>query len=204
MSMITLIVAFGVALGLVAIAVVVLFDRFRRATGTEVPDTQTAETPAAALGIGNLPGPMDLIARTGQHDQPHMSLGTVVMRPTKGLRLISLGGSALVLFLLWGPFLGGAPGMAVMKILVTLALGYAALFVAGYEARYDGEGITAPDWAFRDRQHAWEHFVSIKDDGHYMYKLRFESGTLMLQKHLRGIPTFLAFVADVRKLSSFS
>lgn len=92
-------------------------------------------------------------------------------------------------------------GNLTLRLLFTGLLAYAFLFISGYEARYDADGITAPNWLFQDRHFPWEEFISIKDDGHHLYYLRFESGRLAMQKHLVGMPTFLTFVSEVREMN---
>jgi len=202
MSIFYLIVAFGVASGGLAILVVVAFDALRKRRGDRNAGAVIPKTILGGLGLGGLVGPGSLIARAGQDKPARMTLNTAVMTPTAGLRWISLGGAAIILIVMWNPLMLAHYGDELtLHLLVTGVLVYNVMFISGYEARYDAEGITAPNWLFQDRHYTWEEFISIKDDGHYLYRLRFESGRMAMQKHLVGMPTFITFVAEVREMN---
>ena len=201
MSLIQLIVAVGVAAGSLAVLIVILFERFRKHIGDKT-EPSVPKTVVGGLGIGNIDGPMAVLARRGQDAPARMSLNAVIMTPTKGLRFISLGSSALILLAIWHPVIGIYSEGLSLCLLLTAGVAYGALYTAGYEAKYDSEGLTVPNWLFMDKTHKWEDFISIKDDGHYLYQLRFVTGKVAMQKYLVGMPTFTTFVADVKKLSA--
>lgn len=202
MNILYLIVAIGVFSGLLSILVVVLIDMLRKRTGTDDAGPMIPKTLVGSIGIGNIYGPGEMLARAGQNEAPRMSLSTVIMTPTRGLRIVSLGGSALILVLLWLPGMESHPGGMTLNLLFTAMLAYAVIFIAGYEARYDDESISAPNWLFQEKTYRWSDFISVKDDGHYLYKLKFDcGGTLHLQKYLVGMPTFLTFLVAVRKIN---
>lgn len=200
MNLIHLIVGFGVAAGSLAVLVVILFERFRKRIGDKTGPI-VPKTVVGGLGIGNIDGPMAVLARRGQDAPTRMSLNAVIMTPTKGLRFISLASSALILLAIWHPVMGIYSEGLSLSLLLTAALAYAALYTAGYEAKYDSEGITAPNWLFMDKTHKWEDFISIKDDGHYLYTMRFSTGKIAIQKYLVGMPTFTTFVSEIREMN---
>ena len=145
-------------------------------------------------------GPQDVIAAIGSNQSARMSLGTVIMTPTVGMRLISVLSSALILFLLWGPARSSMSMGLWADLFVCGMFIYMTLYIAGYEAKYDAEGLTAPNWFFQNRHYTWENLISIKDAGGHIYQLRFEGGKVSLQKHLVGIATFLTFVSDIQEM----
>jgi hypothetical protein len=200
MNGIQLFVAVGVAVGLLVIFRVVGLERFRKRADVTQTGPAIPKTLMGGLGIGSLAGITALLARRGQDNPVQTSDNTVVMTPTPGLRLISLGGSAIALALTWSPLMQGMYDGISLHIAITALLVYAVLFVAGYEARYDENGITAPNWLFKNKHYAWEEFIFIKDDGRYIFHLRFECGRLALQKYLVGMPTFLTFVSEVKEM----
>lgn len=201
MTLIQLIVAMGVGAGLLAVLVAILFDRLRKRTDGNQATPDVPKTLTGGLGIGGIPGPLDLLACQGQHENPRMSLSTTIMTPTNGLRVISLFGSALVLILLWSPWIGMPVLGLSMNLLVTGLIAYAVLFIAGYEVRYDAEGMTLPNWLFVNKTHKWEDFINIRDNGHYLYRIQFATGRVQMQKYLVGMPAFLTFVSDVKELN---
>ena len=201
MILFQMIVAFGVAVGLLAILAVAAFDKMRKRMGDRDIDGAPPGTLTAGLGIGSLVGLAALLARPGQNAQARMSLDAVVMVPTKGLRFISLGCSALILWFLCGPGMAEFTTGLTLNLMLSAGLIYAVLFIAGYEAKYNADGISAPNWLFQTKHYPWEEFISIKDNGQYNYVLSFESGRLILQKYLVGMATFLTFVSDVKKLT---
>lgn len=201
MTIFQLFLAFGVTAGLLAILVVVTFDKMRKRLGDKDFDVSAPKTLAGGLGIGNTNAPAALLARMGQNAQTRMSLDTVVMVPTMGLRLISLGCAGVLLWLLWGPAMYGLLVGQGLNLLVSACIIYAVVYIAFYEATYNGDGISAPNWLFQTRHYPWEEFISIKDNGQYNYVLQFESGKMHLQKYLVGMPTFFTFVAEVREMN---
>ena len=71
---------------------------------------------------------------------------------------------------------------------------HAAWHTNSYEASYDDHILTAPNWFFQRRQYRWKDLISIRDNGHYYYVLRFADGQkLQVQKYLVGIRDFLTY-----------
>ncbi|NNK16283.1 MAG: hypothetical protein HKP51_05210, partial [Sulfitobacter sp.] len=142
------------------------------------------------------------IAQLGLNEPAQMSLNTVIMRPTKGLRFLSLGFSVFALWMIWGPIASSNSHVPLLAIGASVLISYMALFIANYEARYNDEGLTAPDWFFIERRYDWEDFRSLNEDGNLLYKLEFAGKRKVhLQKYLVGMPTFLTFIEDVKALN---
>lgn len=123
---------------------------------------------------------------------------TVIMRPATGFRIVSVLIGAIVMWFTWGPMLRFDSYDFSLAMFLTVLVFYVIVFVANYEARYDCEGVTAPNWFFRDKRYEWAHLIKIKEDGNLLYKLRFmDHGTLRLQKYLVGMPAYLTFLSDI-------
>ena len=83
-------------------------------------------------------------------------------------------------------------------LLLSALVFYAGIYIAAYEASYDAEGITAPDWFFRQRKYPWSSFEGVQTGKSFLVKMRFDGhGKLMLQKYLVGMPSLLAFLSNV-------
>ena len=128
-------------------------------------------------------------------DMPH---GKTVMRPARRLRLISVVPGAVVMLFLWGPY-GPLQSLGLtFTLLLSALVFYAGIYIAAYEASYDAEGITAPDWFFRQRIYPWSSFEGVQTGKSFLVKMRFDGhGKLMLQKYLVGMPSLLAFLSNV-------
>ena len=182
MNLILLTVVMGAGVALLVLAGLFLFEQRRKKAAVDLTEAP-GKHPVAALGL---------------QAEPQMTLNTVVMRPTLGLRIFSLGFGAGLMLLIWGPFAGFDGLDAFSKLALTLLTFYATVMIAHYEARYDDEGLTAPDLFFREKTYAWADFEGIKAQGTFVYRMRFGGQRpLHLQKYLVGMPTFLRFLKDV-------
>lgn len=187
MNLILLAVAIGLGFALLLVIGLFLFELRRRKKRSE---------PSA-----NAPGKLSLAA-VGLNAEPEMSLNTVVMRPTLGLRIFSLGFGAAVMLMTWGPFSGQGGLDPVSALMITVVVFYATVMIANYEARYDDEGLTAPDYFFRDRTYDWTDYQGISADGQFVYRMRFgNEKPVFMQKYLVGMPTFLRFLKDVEAMN---
>lgn len=187
MSFLILIIVVGLGVALLVVAGMAIYERRRRIVGD--------------AGMPKLPG-QHSIAQLGLNEPARMSLNTVIMRPTKGLRFLSLGFSAFSLWMIWGPIANSNSHDTLLAIGASTLISYVALFIANYEARYDDEGLTAPDWFFVERRFDWADFEGMGEDGNLLYKLYFDGKRKVhLQKYLVGMPTFLTFVEDVKALN---
>lgn len=178
------------------IAVAIGIGRLRGALYSRLtPSASDGTRPKTTIGARFLPSlSLDamLLARAGLKAEPKSSLDTWILRPTLGMRIISLGLGALAVILIWSvPELSlGSTGNAV----VTGVALYSALVIGTYEARFDRDTVSAPNWLFQRREHAFRDLVEIRDDGHYLYKFRFSDGrTLEVQKYLVGIDKLLGY-----------
>lgn len=161
------------------------------------PRNATHDVQKSALahaGVGNLPLDVAVIAGLGKGGEAPQTIGDHFLRPTIGLRLISLGLSALCLyFILFGPEEYRLP-FPVMTWSLTAALIYGVLYIQTYEARYDDYRIVYRGWLFQRKEALWSEVYSINDDGQYQYILRTDSGKRVeIQKNLVGIVDFVSY-----------
>lgn len=157
---------------------------------------------ARVLRLEKLYAAMRSAKPTGDSDAPERLLEKVVMRPARRLRILSVAPGAVLLLFLWGPYgpidTYGLPA----TLLLTALVFYAGIYIAAYEASYDDEGITAPDFLFRQHMYPWANFESVKDRQNFLVRMRFDGhGKLSLQKYLVGMPTFLTFLSDVEDMN---
>lgn len=149
-------------------------------------------------GAGNLSSGADTIAKIGTNAPAPTSLNTTILKPTMGARSLSLVLSVVMFVLLWTP-LGNAylPQGELLRIIISAGVLYAAMNMIVYQASYDRQVLNIPNWAFQQREFNWKDLVSIKDNGHYLYVLRFSDGRKAeLHKYLVGIPEFLSYAND--------
>lgn len=159
----------------------------RGAGGEQIRQSKLAQT-----HIANPPLDVTLVARAGLNAAPHKTLGTTFMRPTAGLRVISFGGTALLMAFTWFGPPDLVPPAPFLREGITVAVLYALLNIALYEARYDHTGLSAPNWFFQRGDYLWKNLRSITDNGHYLFELKFDDGRkVSIQKYLVGIPAFL-------------
>lgn len=188
-----------IAVGLIMAARFWIRERIRRFFAQK--DTRgraVGLTPGARTGIGNLPVDAGLLAGIGVGQEAARSLDVRVMRPSMGLRAMSLGLGGLVLALAWTE--AGADyisGPLWVRQAISGFVVYSMIYISQYEVRYDAHSIVAPDWFLRRRECRWTDLSDIRDDGHYVYKLRFAGGRKMeVQKYLTGIREFLTLAHD--------
>lgn len=167
---------------------------FRRNRSKE---TDVDMTTAAKLDIGNLPANMDFIAGFGKEKAAPQDMTDTILRPTVGLRFISVVLVGACLWMIWlGPkeLIGGS---LQLRLGLTAALAYAAAYIQLYQLRYDHARFVHLNWFFRQQAHDWKDLTNIKDNGHYMYELRMEKGRKVeVQKYLVGITGFVAFAKN--------
>ncbi len=199
MNLIYLIVGFGVAMGLIVIGAVVLFQRIADRARMNHNGPFIPKVPMA--GIGSFAGPGAALSRLGQNNTAHRTLNTIIMRPTLSGKIFNLFLIGLMMFLMFSPGGEAYRSEPLLVLIVASATLFVLLHVALYEVSYDADGITAPNWYYQRRTHRWEDFVSVHDDGHHFYKLRFETGTITVNKYLVGMPTFLTFVSELREMT---
>lgn len=164
------------------------------------------ETTLAKLGAGTLPTDTGLIAGLGTKGEARQSLNESILRPSIGLRLLSIGLSSVMLAYLWGlihlpgvpkDVMAGVPYAEWVKAGLSLIIVYSVFYILFYEVRYDTFSLSAPNWFFVHREYTWKDLVSLKDNGHYLYILRFEDGRKAeVQKYLVGIREFLSYAND--------
>ncbi len=148
-----------------------------------------------------LRGDLSLIATLGENAAPRVTIDTIEMKTTPGLRIISLGLSSLFLVLLWtGGFAdtGFLPTQGVIPWIITTGVVIGMIEVFSYELRVDRHVMILTRFLFWRRVYAWDDLLGIDDDQNYQYVLAFsKGGRVKLLKHLVGMPGFLTFVAEV-------
>lgn len=168
-----------------------IFDRnanIRGRGGEEIEKTRLAK-----LGLGGLDTNAAIIATAGTARAAPMSLDDHILRPSIGLRAMSVIGSGAALVLTWFGHEDWVPLGDMAKMGLTAALAYGALIMFTYELRYNRDRLIARGWLFNRREFAWRDLVRIRDNGHYLYVLNFSNGArLEIQKHLVGMPDFLS------------
>lgn len=157
---------------------------------------------ARFLRLHKLSAALHKVRQAGIEAAPELTLDKVIMRPARRLRVLSVAPGALILLFLWGPYGPlDAYGLPVTLLLTGLVF-YAGVYIAAYEASYDDEGITAPDFLFRQHMYPWSSFEGVKDRQNFLVRMKFEGhGKLSLQKYLVGMPTFLTFLSDVEDMN---
>jgi hypothetical protein len=148
-----------------------------------------------------LPGDLSLIATLGENAAPRVTIDTIEMRTTLGLRIISVGLSSVLLVLLWsGGFVatGFLPTHGVIPWIISVGLMIGMIEVFTYEMRVDRNVMILTRFRFWRRVYSWDDLLGIDDDQNYQYVLAFaKGGRVKVFKHLVGMPGFLTFVAEV-------
>ncbi len=159
-------------------------------------------TLGAKLG-GGLPFDTGMVARIGAGARARMSLNTTIMRPTIGVRGLSVGLSGLVLYLIWGNPGAYFPAGQGLSLGITAFLLYGVLRIVFYEVRYDDRTLSTTNWLFQTCEFEMNTLIALRDNGHHLYKLRFENGkTIEVQKYLVGMPDFLSYARFIMDLNA--
>lgn len=157
-------------------------------------EAEVEKTVFARLGGPSLPFSAGVVARSGTGRAADRMIDEHVLRPTLGVRAVSLISAGAILFVIWGTPGALVPSDGPITWGLTALIAYSVVYLFSYELRYDRDRIIAQGWAFNRREHAWRDLVRIRDNGHYLYVLNFEDGSrLEVQKYLAGMPDFLTF-----------
>ncbi len=186
-----------VVFGSIAIAV---WSRGRARARHAPLGNRLGKTAMSRLGP-QLPGDLSLIATLGENAAPRVTVDTIEMHTTPGLRIISLGLSGVFLWLLWtGAFAptGFLPTQGIIPWLITTGVVIGMMEVFTYELRVDRSVMILTRFMFWRRVYLWDDLLGIDDDQNYQYVLAFaKGGRVKVLKHLVGMPGFLTFVAEV-------
>ena len=163
-------------------------------------DSQGRPIPMSTLGrtgVGNLPLSLGFVAGLGNDAQPEQTASTIVMRPTWGMRMISVVLSAMLIYFCyigWGELVPATPYTWPVVLIV---LAYGVLSTNIYELRYDRDGLVSSGFARQRKEIAWKDLARVTDNGHYLYRLKsFKGETVDVQKYLVGIRDFLTYAQD--------
>jgi hypothetical protein len=172
-----------------------------RARGRHAPLGDRLGRTAMSRVAQPLRGDLSLIATLGENAAPRVTIDTIEMRTTLGLRIISLGLSSALLVLLWtGRFemTGFLPTNGVIPWVISLGVVIGMVEVFTYELRVDRSVMILTRFMFWRRIYMWDDLMGIDDDQNYQYVLAFaKGGRVKVLKHLVGMPGFLTFVAEV-------
>lgn len=160
------------------------------------------KTLGARLG-GGLSVDAGIVAQIGGKAKARMSLNTTVMRPTIGVRGISIALSAIIVYMIWASPGAVFPMGQGMMIAMTVAILYGVVRIMFYEVRYDDRTLTTTNWLFQTCEFEMNKLVDLRDNGHHIYKLRFANGkTIELQKYLVGMSDFLSYARFIMDLNA--
>ena len=160
----------------------------RDSDGTVIDLTPLAKTHAA-----NLPRDISFVAGIGAQTAPQMTLNEPTLRPTVGLRLVSVGISGVLMQYTWISDEGYIPDNIYVKMATTVIVLYSLIYTTTYNLRYDRDVLIDSDWLFRRREILWKDVVSLQDNGHYSYVIGVQSGkSVEVMKYMTGIREFLA------------
>ncbi|WP_157033175.1 hypothetical protein [Loktanella sp. S4079] len=164
----------------------------RDSKGQEVEQTGFAKTQ-----LGNLPADVGFVAGVGKNAEPAVTLNVTILRPTIGMRLISIGVGGAIIWMIWLSETNYLPDIAYLDIGTSIVVAYSLLYTNLYELRYDQHGIIHKDWFLREVEFRWRDIISIKDNGQYAYILRLENGKKTeVLKYLVGIRPFLTYAKE--------
>lgn len=159
-------------------------------------DQQAIEkTALAKLGLGTLNSDASIVASMGTKRAAPMTIDDHILRPTTGVRSISIVAAvAFGYLLIFGDIETYLGGSNLMPYVMAASVVYAVAFVQTYEVRYNRDRLIAPGRAFNRREQKWRDLERIQDNGHYLFVLTFADGSkLEVQKHLVGMADFLTF-----------
>ncbi len=146
-----------------------------------------------ALGVGNLPLGLQLIAQIGNAGAGQETLDGRLLRPTPGLRLISIAFTLALLWLVWGNLGVFVPDDIFLTFPLTAFILYAAFYANLSYLRFDNDGFEIMNWRFQRQSGLWEDLIDVRDDGHYFYVFSFQrQGKMRVLKFLQGMPHFLS------------
>lgn len=197
-ELIIILVCLGIATAIYLIRMRMARAFYRRFNQRDAKGREVALTPLARATVANLPLDFQWLAQKGETAAPRKSLDSTIMRTTLGTKLIAVLAGGVLLVMLWGAFgITAAVEAHWIKYAMSVAGLYAIVNTLIYEVRYDDHAMYVPDFFFQKREYLWRDLVSIHDDGHYLYKLRFANGRkASVMKYMTGIREFVAIAQD--------
>ncbi len=173
----------------------------RAITQTTSDGRQVPRTASARFGVGNLAADATLVAQIGKNSVPRAGLNGQILRPTIGIRVMSIAMSLFALWLVWadpGAFL---PDNVFLLLPCTALILYGTVHTNTSFLRFDADGFEVMDSLFRRRMILWDDLEQIRDNGHYLYIFDVRNGrSAKSLKYLAGMPHFLSFAFDVMDL----
>ena len=153
---------------------------------------RTTTRSAGSLGAERLNPGLDAMASIGRDAAPTLTIDTWTLRPTLGLRLISLGLGAVIVAMMWGglPLYQdvGDQMPDAAKWFITAVVALATFNVMTYEVRVSERELHAKKYFLFPRTYLWKDLVLFQHDGGYEYVMRFDpGGRITVLKHLAGI-----------------
>ncbi len=139
-----------------------------------------------------------VLALVGMNAPAAQTLDAMRLRTTLGLRLVSWGGLAIMIYL---HHLMGGQAIGLETVLAALIL-VNAIQIELYQITYDKVMVTLPRWWFGRSTHRWRDLVAITDKDPWMMTLHFGDGRrVRVHKYIVGHAEFMAVANDaIRKL----
>lgn len=154
-------------------------------------------TALGGMGIGNLPLGLNVIALIGSGGTGRQLASGRELRPTFGMRFISVVLTVLLLWLIWGDLGTFVPDDIFLTFPLTAAVIYAFAQTNLAYLRFDNDGFEGIDYLFRAKTARWADLVGIRDQGQYQYIFDLQNGDrLRVIKFMGGMPRFLAVASN--------
>ena len=179
------------------VVLVVLYIR-RRLRGQVNPSDHVQSTRLGTVA-GSLPAELSLLAGVGAGGQAHETLGEMFLRPTWGLRLITIGLPAFAAYLMMEMQavhqLQRLPMDIALNGAMALVMLHVLIYTNTYELRYDRDRFAHRNWFYQRRAFDWSEIASIRHDNAYFYIIRtHKRRKTYVPKHLVGIEGLLETV----------
>jgi hypothetical protein len=176
--------------------VVLIVLRVRR--GRIKPSERVDSTGMGKLG-GGLPAELRLLAGVGTGGRAHETLGEVFLRPTLGLRAITIGFSVLAAYFMTQmhtvDHLQTLPLDLTLNGAICLVIFHVAIYTNTYELRYDSDRFAHRNWFYQRREFRWSDILMIRHDNAYFYEIHTKDRRkAYVPKHLTGIEGFVETV----------
>ncbi|MDP5083886.1 MAG: hypothetical protein NWQ23_00605 [Yoonia sp.] len=192
------IIVWALAPTFVAFVILVVL-RFRRTVRGQVNPSDLVKTTATGNLSGGIAPELSLLAGAGAGGPAHETLGEKFLRPTWGLRLITLGIPALAIYFLaqtrtTGDLAFPAVDLAMNGGILAVMV-HVLVYTNTYELRYDRDRFAHRNWFYQRREFHWSEIRSIRDDNAYFYEIRMKRrAKAYVPKHLVGIEGFVETV----------
>ncbi len=190
--------AWAIAPTVVALVVLIVLQVRRRRSGRIKPSERVGSTGMGKVA-GALPAELSLLAGAGTGGRAHETLGEMFLRPTWGLRAITIGFPVLAAYFMTQMHavdqLQTMPFDLILNGVICLLIFHVAIYTNTYELRYDGDCFAHRNWFYQRRQFRWSDILMIRHDNAYFYEIHTKDRRkAYVPKHLIGIEDFVETV----------